>query len=329
MEEVARSIRVSSTNLVQALLLSWCSAGHFFGGLIAGEGSYLETTNGDSFVDGEKRKRFIFSLTLASWDRPLVHTLRSFLGVGGVYDRPPVRAHWQPTTTLRMCASVRNHRIQSHFAHRNIVIPFSEVFLPPSEKRRQFERWRAALDGYERAHPNKWGRGSSICSEPGWTSRCAAAVCAGATTTVSRVTDTAAHVAGIAVGEATFVATGERRFRFAVSLGATDEILCRLLIAYFGVGRISRSARRRAHYDDEVTYYVQRLRHLVEVIVPFMDEHLPPSHKREQYLAWRMQLLDYWEHEARRRRPCTVEGCDQPRRAKGVCRGHYYERYGC
>ena len=75
MEEVARSIRVSSTNLVQALLLSWCHAGHFFGGLIAGEGSYLETTNGDSFADGEKRKRFIFSLTLASWDRPLVHAL--------------------------------------------------------------------------------------------------------------------------------------------------------------------------------------------------------------------------------------------------------------
>jgi hypothetical protein len=60
-----------------------------------------------------------------------------------------------------------------------------------------------------------------------------------------------------------------------------------------------------------------------------MDEHLPDSHKRTQYLVWRAQLLDYWEHRARRRRPCTVAGCEQPQRAKGVCRHHYYERYGC
>jgi hypothetical protein len=38
----------------------------------------------------------------------------------------------------------------------------------------------------------------------------------------------------------------------------------------------------------------------VEVVVPFMDEHLPPSHKRGQYLAWRAELVDYWEHRARR-----------------------------
>src|SRR4051812_17361092 len=137
MEEVARSIRVSSTNVVQALSLSWVFAGHFFGGLIAGEGSYLETTNGDRFVSGEVRKRFIFSLTLASWDQELVEALRAFLGVGGVYARAAVKAHWQPTTTIR---------VQSHTAHRKIVIPFSEAFLPPSAKRGQFERWRNALD---------------------------------------------------------------------------------------------------------------------------------------------------------------------------------------
>jgi hypothetical protein len=75
-------------------------------------------------------------------------------------------------------------------------------------------------------------------------------------------------------------------------------------------------------------FAVNALPDLVEVVVPFMDEHLPPSHKREQYQLWRADLLEYWEHEAKRRRPCTVEDCDQPRRAKGVCRKHYYDFYG-
>ena len=75
-------------------------------------------------------------------------------------------------------------------------------------------------------------------------------------------------------------------------------------------------------------FQVRKLKDLVDVVVPFMDEHLPASHKREQYLVWRAQLLDYWEHRARRRRACTVEGCEKPQRAKGVCRGHYYERFG-
>ena len=83
-----------------------------------------------------------------------------------------------------------------------------------------------------------------------------------------------------------------------------------------------------AHYDDECSFRIQSLVDNVEVTIPFMDVHLPESHKREQYLVWRDQLLDYWEHRARRRRPCTVDGCTQPQRAKGVCRRHYYERFG-
>src|SRR5262245_9938993 len=41
------------------------------------------------------------------------------------------------------------------------------------------------------------------------------------------------------------------------------------------------------HYDDEVQFTVQATRELVEVVVPFMDAHLPESYKREQYLEWR------------------------------------------
>jgi hypothetical protein len=72
---------------------------------------------------------------------------------------------------------------------------------------------------------------------------------------------------------------------------------------------------------------VRALPDLVEVIVPFMDEHLAPSYKRIQYEAWRPALLGYWEHRAKRVRACTVADCDRPHRAKGLCRAHYFEAY--
>lgn len=87
---------------------------------------------------------------------------------------------------------------------------------------------------------------------------------------------------------------------FQVGLGSVDEEMCLALQSRFGVGRIYRSSRRRPHYDDEVQFSVQSVRDLVEVVVPFMDAHLPESHKRDQYLEWRARLLDHWEHRARR-----------------------------
>jgi hypothetical protein len=115
---------------------------------------------------------------------------------------------------------------------------------------------------------------------------------------------------------------------FEVGLGAVDTGVCESLKELLGVGRLVFFPRRKPHYDDEVTYVVARLRDLLEVIVPFMDEHLPASYKRQQYIEWRTELLDYWEHRAKRQRPCTKDGCGRPRRAKGLCRHHYFEVYG-
>lgn len=79
-----------------------------------------------------------------------------------------------------------------------------------------------------------------------------------------------------------------------------------------------------SHYDDETTFVISSLTDHLDVTIPFMDEHLPPSYKRTQYLDWRARLLDYWEHRARRRRPCSVDGCEVPRRAHGLCRRHLW-----
>jgi hypothetical protein len=141
----------------------------------------------------------------------------------------------------------------------------------------------------------------------------------------------AGFVAGFVAAEGSFIRThaGTRpRFGFAVALGATDAAACELLQEFFGVGHVRWYARRKEHYDDEVQFTVGALVDLVNVVVPFMDVHLPPCHKRTQYEKWRRDLLEYWDIRARRRRPCTVEGCDTLSRAKGLCRHHYYKAHG-
>jgi hypothetical protein len=144
---------------------------------------------------------------------------------------------------------------------------------------------------------------------------------------VKRAGDLAAFVGGFTAAEGCFVVSG-RRFFFAIGLGASDASTCELLVQFFGGGAVYCSPPRKAGNDGEVNYRVLRLSDLVDVVVPFMDEHLPPSYKRQQFLAWRARLLEYWETDAKRRRTCSVEGCDETRRAKGVCRHHHDAQFG-
>lgn len=134
-------------------------------------------------------------------------------------------------------------------------------------------------------------------------------------------------VGGFVAAEGTFIHDG-RRFTFAIGLGARDRCACELLRSFFGCGTVTESPRRRPHYDDEVTFAIRSLPDHIGVTIPFMDEHLPVSYKRVQYLAWREALVDYWEHGARRVRECSVAGCLEPRRAHGLCRRHLYLERG-
>ena len=124
---------------------------------------------------------------------------------------------------------------------------------------------------------------------------------AGFITTGSPDTEAADFLGGFVAAEGCFTRSG-RRFRFAVQLGAVDGGMCGLFADVLGCGTIHRYPRRRPHYDDEVVFAVQSKRDLVEVVLPFMDAHLPASYKRSQYLAWRAELLDAWEHRSRRTR---------------------------
>ncbi len=138
------------------------------------------------------------------------------------------------------------------------------------------------------------------------------------------ISDFGSFVGGFVAAEGCFTGHGARRFRFSLGLGAGDSDLCRTLVIVLGVGSVYHTPRRRPHYDDEVQFVVQSTRALVDVIVPFMDEHLPTSHKRDQYLEWRARLLDHWEHHARRRARCSVAPCMSAAKAHGLCRHHLW-----
>jgi len=125
---------------------------------VAGEGCFHVTRKLPPHADGDPRLRFLFRIAVASRDEPMLDALRSRLAAGSIRREAPRKAHWQPLSILTI-SSVR--------AHRSAVIPFMSTYLPPSAKRRQFERWVEALDAYEAVHPSRWGKGPSTCAVAG------------------------------------------------------------------------------------------------------------------------------------------------------------------
>lgn len=120
------------------------------------------------------------------------------------------------------------------------------------------------------------------------------------TTTVSPATDDlVAFLAGFTAAEGCF--TGLRdgsRFTFAMGVGSTDRGMCEAFRSILGAGHITDAARRQPHHDDQSTFAIGSAHDLIGLVVPFMDQHLPPSHKRDQYLDWRERLFDYWDRRA-------------------------------
>lgn len=132
MDEVARSIRVSSTQKRQ----SDATIGHFFGGFVAGEGWFGVTRRLPPYGDGAPRLRFVFAVAIASRDRAILDELHEFLGFGSIREQRPRNPAHLPISTLTV-ASIR--------AHQAATIPFGERYLPSSQKRNQFEQWRDKL----------------------------------------------------------------------------------------------------------------------------------------------------------------------------------------
>jgi hypothetical protein len=151
MDEVAGSTPVGSTSSVVS---PWA-----LGGLVAGEGSFSITrSTPEPRRDGTVRLRFVFELTMANRDRALVEALRGRLGVGSIRVIAP------RSSGHLVCV---RYTVNSRRAHFLATIPFMERYLLPSAKRIQYERWHDALIEHEAAHPSKWRKGPSPCSETG------------------------------------------------------------------------------------------------------------------------------------------------------------------
>jgi hypothetical protein len=151
-QKAARSSRVSSTFAIPDI----AALGFTLGGFVSGEGCFMISRKLPPFKDGSDRLKFVFQVTAATRDRRLLEALKSFLGYGSIQDVPARRSDYQPMSAFTIASLV---------GHHSATIPFAELFLIPSAKRRQFERWRQAMESYEKQHPLK--RGRSICSLPG------------------------------------------------------------------------------------------------------------------------------------------------------------------
>jgi hypothetical protein len=156
MDEVARSIRVSSTSVMQQIFVMSASA---LAGFVAGEGWFAIGHRKEPFApEGSPRLRFLFGVTVAERDRRLLEALQQLLGAGSIREKGAGKPGWLSTCEFA---------IRSSATHRTVTIPFMERFLLPCHKREQFEHWRDELYRYEARRPSQYGRGPSSCSVPG------------------------------------------------------------------------------------------------------------------------------------------------------------------
>ena len=234
--------------------------------------------------DGSPRLRFGFSVDDGGADRPLLEALQTFLGVGSIQDQPPAVAHQLPI--VHVCASTRIEHTGRDDPVRGSVPPSLRQARPVRELARRARRVRARPSDPVRAEVPRRAR----C--PDATSRSVAARSVAATTTVPPATEAvAAFIGGFVAAEGTLRLHRDRRprFRFAVGLGRDGQRdVSRTSHAFFGCGSVCRLRRGASRTTTTSAPSSSRaLRDHLAVTIPFMDEHLPVSYKREQYLAWR------------------------------------------
>jgi hypothetical protein len=118
------------------------------------------------------------------------------------------------------------------------------------------------------------------------------------------------------------------RFVFAVAMANRDRSLLEALQAALGVGCISDAAPRKAHWQPISTFTVASLSAHLKATIPFAEQYLLTSAKRQQFESWRDHLLAYDQLHTPGRSICSVEGCEKFVRGRGLCRSHYYRATG-
>ena len=238
-------------------------------------------------------------------DRPLLEALAAV-------PRCTARSSDQPARSATSISRSATFTISSHAGPSSRDDPVRRDVPPPLRRSAvQFESWRDAIDEYEQAHPDAVRvRAAHSVRYQDARSRFVVAGSAEATTTVPPDTECT---------RAPSSAASSRPREPSSADGSTATVHVRgrprcgrrvrragCFAEFFGCGtchQLSRDGRRTTTTSARSS--MQSLQDHLEVTIPFMDAHLPVSHKREQYLVWRDRLLDYWEHDAKRVRPCT------------------------
>ena len=278
MEEVRSSILLSSTNIDvfgNALRFTGCGTRRRSWPVRAISASLARSSD---FTNGDTRLRFVFTITMAD-PRPDAFSRRctSFLGDS---VRSGSHAHAGHAGNRSRPVSIKSQRAPT--VRRWSRSPTDSSM--PGRSGDQFERWRTRLRCVrDPTMPTRHGRralrvlGARMREPPS-----ADRVCVAVTTTVRPATSTRPPSADSWPPRAVFTRGVPRQVRLLCRPRCHRRIDLRADPRVSRRRQVRRYPGARAHYDDEITFTVRSLVDLVQVIIPFMDEHLPASRKRIQ-----------------------------------------------
>lgn len=150
-------------------------------------------------------------------------------------------------------------------------------------------------------------------------------------------------LAGFVAGEGSFVVTralpnradGSARSRFVLKVGVASRdrpLLLALQALLGGQGSIQDLPPAKAHWQPHSAYSINSRLRIRTVVIPFFDQFLLRSAKRDQFDRWRDEFEAYERAHptqwGKGPSTCSEPGCDKPVRGRGLCRSHYCRATG-
>jgi len=123
--------------------------------------------------------------------------------------------------------------------------------------------------------------------------------------------------------------TPRLRFVFTVKMISADRPLLEALREFLGTGNLL-DERQRGTWQPTSSFTINSFKRHHAATIPFAEQYLLPSQKRQQFEAWceSMRLYEQTHGVKQGRSRCSVENCTDFVRGRGLCRRHYYRATG-